>query len=264
MAGILPNKITRALGIYPETASWSDGGYGSPGTAPLLSVRGVLASDDGSVRVPFVSVLGVDDGFWALGDTTPLLQSPDTDVGILNERVAARLGAKVGDTVLLRVEKPGRIPGDSPFSEPANASVAIRFSVRAIVDEAHFGRFSLTDSQVAPLNVYIPLKWLQAKLGLEGKANLILSGGFSNETYLLDEAKRVISNAWRLADAEMSVAPLKDLGLLELRTRRVFLEPQVGAAADKVDPNAEKVLTYFVNELRVGEKATPYSMVAAR
>ena len=49
----------------------------------------------------------------------------------------------------------------------------------------------------------------------------------------------------------------------ELRTKRVFLDPVVADAAFAVASNAVGVLTYFVNEIRLGDHATPYSFVAA-
>ena len=50
---------------------------------------------------------------------------------------------------------------------------------------------------------------------------------------------------------------------LELRTNRVFLDPPIGHAASKAASNAQGILTYFVNELRVGSRDTPYSTVSA-
>ena len=51
--------------------------------------------------------------------------------------------------------------------------------------------------------------------------------------------------------------------MLELRSRRVFIDESIGAEAVKAGDKAQGVLTYFVNEIRLGDKATPYSMVAA-
>ena len=51
--------------------------------------------------------------------------------------------------------------------------------------------------------------------------------------------------------------------ILELRSARVFLDPPTVQAALDSGPQANLVSTYFVNELRVGTNATPYSMVTA-
>ena len=51
--------------------------------------------------------------------------------------------------------------------------------------------------------------------------------------------------------------------MLELRSRRIFIEESLAGEAMKADAGAAGALTYFVNEIRLGDKATPYSMVAA-
>ena len=49
----------------------------------------------------------------------------------------------------------------------------------------------------------------------------------------------------------------------DFRTSRVFLDPPTVQAALAAAPDAERILTYLVNEIRNGTHATPYSMVAA-
>lgn len=49
----------------------------------------------------------------------------------------------------------------------------------------------------------------------------------------------------------------------ELTADRIFLESSVVDASKAFDSTAEPVLTYFVNEIRHQEKATPYSFVSA-
>ena len=66
-----------------------------------------------------------------------------------------------------------------------------------------------------------------------------------------------------LADASLELIDLKTGGL-ELRSPRVFLESQIVAATPPAQGGGRvEALTYFVNELRTGDKATPYSMVTA-
>ena len=48
--------------------------------------------------------------------------------------------------------------------------------------------------------------------------------------------------------------------MVELHTERVFLDPEIAKAASDGTIN---VLTYFANELRHGDRATPYAMVTA-
>src|SRR5262249_42590078 len=102
-----------------------------------------------------------------------------------------------------------------------------------------------------------------------------------------------LDSAWRIEDAQLSIRLINqpELGgdeqhrsTVELTSSRIFLEPQVVAAALKpgddapggVDPmtgapmvlyhfvtNGVGVLTYFATLILAGNRATPYSMVTA-
>jgi ABC-type antimicrobial peptide transport system permease subunit len=50
---------------------------------------------------------------------------------------------------------------------------------------------------------------------------------------------------------------------MEIRSRRVFIDESISEAALDIGDSAIGILTYFVNELRKEDRATPYSMVTA-
>lgn len=79
----------------------------------------------------------------------------------------------------------------------------------------------------------------------------------------LVQVNAALRQDWQLADAELELRELPGLSTIELRTSRVFLDPPTADAAVKAAPGAAGILTYFVNELRVDDRTTPYSMVAA-
>src|SRR5262249_37091579 len=79
----------------------------------------------------------------------------------------------------------------------------------------------------------------------------------------VDEANKALWHRWQLADAGLELRDLPRRGVVELRTDQVFLDPAIAGPATSALPGAQGVLTYFVNELRVGDRATPYSTVAA-
>ncbi|KKL50385.1 hypothetical protein LCGC14_2306000, partial [marine sediment metagenome] len=105
--------------------------------AAVLSLDGIAASD--SARANGVQVLGVDGRFWSLspGGSGPAAGDM-TDGVILNRRLADQLGARVGEVILVRVDKPGILPRDAPLSSTDDASAAARLTVRAIADDAAF------------------------------------------------------------------------------------------------------------------------------
>lgn len=219
--------------------------------APVLLLRGSVARTDGSARINSAQLIGADDRFWKLAPVaTPAVSGEEL---ALNQRAATQLGVKAGDTVVVRVEKPGVFSRDAPLSGEENEVIAIRATVQRIVSDEEFGRFGLTASQVPPFNVFLPLAYLQQRLSFPGKANLLVS---TASTAALQDA---VSAKWTIADADLQVRELAKGQGHELRTSRVFLEPPIVAAA----PKGLDGLTYLVNELRFGDKAVPYSMVSA-
>ena len=194
--------------------------------------------------------IGVDDRFWQLGISKDLAGARDDDVA--NEQLSLQFGARPGDALVVAR---GRtcLPRDAPFRV-----VRTRRPLSAFVSSdngrAQFGRFSLQPSQIPPMT-FMPLQALQKTWNVPQVNTLLVAGA---DTERADAALR---KHWRLADADLELREIP--GGLELRTKRVFLEPHIAETAKSALPGAIGVLTYLVNELRFAERATPYSMVTA-
>ena len=250
-------------------AGWPGGPVSkdNPPTASVLLLSGIAAREDGAARANQVQVLGVDDAFWEMGGTTsPFSKNPKdnaADVVAVNERLARHLRVKKSDSLLVRVQKPGALPLDAPFSGEDERSVAMPVIVKAVVGDSQFGRFSLAANQVAPYNVFVPQRWLQEQVGLVGWVNVLLAGAPGRDGQQTPCAEAVYNNQKMTGWADFRVTPLPAPGAVELHTRRVFIDEPLKKAAEEADPSAVGILTYLVNELRVGERAAPYSMVTA-
>ena len=230
--------------------------------APALQISGLVTNDDGSRRLNRVEVLGVDDRFYAIGAAENPLESDGDETIVLSEAVAERLGVSVGDEVLLRIEKPGLMPRDVPLASDVDRTAAFRLKVGRIAGEGLFGRFDLRANQVAPLNVFVPLAWLGEQIEQPGRANVLLAadlGEFSAAEHL----NAAVQSCWKLTDADIELRKLEGSSWLELRSRRIFIENEIGSEALKAESEAVGILTYFVNSIRLDERSTPYSMVAA-
>jgi putative ABC transport system permease protein len=224
--------------------------------APLLAIRGTVSKPDGTRLAANVQLVGVDDRFWQLGTGTDPFVGARGDDAVANEQLAVQLGASAGDALVVRVEEPSELSRDAPLSGRADMSTAFRAHLREIIGEAQFGRFSLQPSQIPPMTLFLPLQALQKHLERPGRVNTLLVAGNGTEG-----AAAALRKHWRLADADLELREIP--GGLELRTSRVFLEPQIAETAKSALPGATGVLTYLVNELRLAERATPYSMVTA-
>ncbi len=228
-------------------------------TSSVLRLSALAARSDGGTRVLDVHLYGVDGRFGALAGAAAVPPAADPDAVVLNEPLAHRLGVKAGDTVLLRVERPGLLPRDAPLSGAEDATEAVRLTVAAVAPDDAGGRFSLRAEQAAPFNAFVHRERLQSLVGLPGRSNLLLAGGRGPDPISLGDALKA---RWGPADAGLEIRELPAQGVLELRAPRVFLDPPLVDALAGV-PGAQGVLTYFVNELKVGSRATPYSMVSA-
>jgi ABC-type lipoprotein release transport system permease subunit len=219
--------------------------------AAVLQLPGTAATPDDSARANHVQILGVDRHFWAMAQEPPPFSEIPADSVVLNTALAQQLRVKPGDTVVLHAQKPSLLSLEAPISPREDVSTALRVNVSAVVSDAQFGRFGLQANQAAPMNAYLPLPFLQSKVDQPGGANLLLTGAPAPD----------VARRWTLADADLEFRDVS--GGEELRTGRVFIDPPTVAAATSIAPNSELILTYFVNELRDGGQATPYSMVTA-
>jgi len=237
--------------------------------APLLMLRGAVTTPEGTHRANEIQVLGVDERFWKLSSSavawTNTNNSFASDEIAVSESLASRLQLKVGDAVVVRLEQPAFVTRDLPLAGQADASVAVRLRVRNIVGDDQFGRFSLQDNQLPALSVFLPLSALQQQIQRAGRANALLVGQPQSPTTRCDAAmaNAALANVWTLSDADLELRELGEQKEFELRTKQVFLNSVVADAAFAVASNAVGVLTYFVIEIRLGDKSTPYSFIAA-
>jgi putative ABC transport system permease protein len=274
-------------GIRDKLASAHD----PSGTQPILSaltVPGTAARQDGTARVNNLQVLGVDDAWvrnagWlnptnaanAVKDpplTNDQLQRWREGLDIfLNATAARELNANVGDELVVRIRKPEFLGLDAAISPRHDLSLALRFTVGPIVSDHKLGAFSLTSGRAAA-NGFLPMTYLQAKLGLTNQLNLVLAGVvqiFKRNPNQVESAQEgvqtlnsLVKNTCSLSDAQLDLFPVP--GGLELRSSRIFLDDATVDAALAIAPtNAVRLLTYLATMLRCGDKAAPYSMVTA-
>jgi len=271
--------------------------------APVLQVSGIITNEDGSRRINRIRVLGVNEKFYAAGlGRNPLTLSRVLDIGpaqatqtggsvkaeglgdggwanhrqaaldaatrpegidvVVSESVAKELRIGPGDEVVLRMEKSGVMPRDVPLVSDEDRTVAARLKVQAVSDDSAFGRFDLQANQAAPLNVFVPLTWLAGQVGQQGRANTLLAAGLESGITAA-QVNAAVEETWQLADAGLSLRHLEQQNVLELRSGRIFIDEPLAAGAMKADNRAAGVLAYFVTSIRLGDRSTPYSMVAA-
>lgn len=231
--------------------------------APLLQLRGLIVNSDDTKRANRIQVLGVDQRFYRAGAMGNPFVDDWSEGIVLNDPLAAKLEVGVGDEVVLRVDKPGLMSREIPLMSDSDLSMPFRLTVKAIAGQSDFGRFSLQANQIAPLNVYVPMQWLQEKLDRIAQANMLLVAASTKDNITVEKADVAVRKCWQLADASLELRELEGRDLLEIRSSRIFIDESLSKAAMNAAGGAVGVLTYFVNELRLGDRTTPYSMVTA-
>ena len=139
------------------------------------------------------------------------------DAVLLNEALARQLGAKPGDTILLRAQKPSLLSRDAPLTPQEDFSVAMRLTVKAVVSDEQFGRFSLQANQLPPFNAFVQLGRLQERIGQQGRANLLLAPQLADgEDASINDIEASLRKHWQLADAALDLRAVPGTNVLEL------------------------------------------------
>src|SRR5207302_1473182 len=146
----------------------------TPEVAAAVLLQGSAAGEGKSPhRARKVTVLGVEERFWP-DDAVPVdktfWQSDQPEV-VLNGALARTLHAKTGDQITLNMQKANNIPRETIFSNRKTEDVlqAVTVKVRLILSEEGMARFTLKPTPEPVHNAFVPLRFLQDKLGLEGR-----------------------------------------------------------------------------------------------
>ncbi len=237
--------------------------------APVFQVKGVLRKGGESFSANNVFVYGVDSRFWNFGNKAFAGFDDGDESVIINRYLADRFSIREGDDIVLRIENPSTLSKEVPLSTLDDFSMAFRLPVKKIVDNDQMGRFDFRSNQVAPYNVFVPIKLIQEKTAKTNLCNGLLVSAKHDHDVLLEQINAALQNSWNLQDAQIEIKNLNSNGWHEIRTDRVFLESTVsdgltrGISSGAAPGRAFGVLTYFVQEIQFKDRAAPYSMVAA-
>jgi ABC-type lipoprotein release transport system permease subunit len=126
-----------------------------------------------------VTVLGVDDAFWA--GAGQHAAKPSTSGLTLNGRLAHELGVAPGDEVTIHFQKVAAVPRETPLGRRDASEVLTdwQLKVQAVLPSGGLGDFTLNPSPAPPRNAFVPLALLQQRLALGKRVNTLLAAGSS-------------------------------------------------------------------------------------
>jgi len=227
--------------------------------APVLKTEAIASIQGGVQRVNKVQVWGIDSTFSALQEAGSSFANIADNEAIISLNLSKQLNLKVGDDFLIRVNKTGPIPGNTPFVSENDQTTSRSVTVKRIVGKEQSGQFNLQISQTAPFNIFVNIGWLNQVMSLHGKANLVLIKTDKNVETLQQEVRKAFS----LGDINLIISQENNAGSSMITSERVFIDDYSAAAIKTKIPETSGVLTYFVNKLSLGSKETPYSFVSA-
>jgi ABC-type lipoprotein release transport system permease subunit len=235
--------------------------------AALIEVVGSAVHARSSARASSVDVHGVPPEFARLFDAAAQLEFAGTSPGvfppvIVNAALAVELGAAVGDDVVLSFARTSDVPRATLMGDkdPEDLLGTLRVSVAAVLPDAGPGEFGLVPGQRRRLNAFVPRERLARALGQPGRANtIVLAGGGS-----ASDAGRALGERLELEDLGLHVD--EAAGHLRLSSADFVLRPDVERVAldvlGTIGAVAQPVQAYLATEMRLGERAVPYSTVA--
>jgi ABC-type lipoprotein release transport system permease subunit len=213
----------------------------------VLLLEGVAVADGGVNRVNRVQVIGVDTDFEEISNNPLFSELQDNEIAI-SQNLAERLQVKEGDNLLIRIKKASLIPMNAPFVSAEETSVSLRATIKKVVQKEELGRFNLKNSQTAPYNIFVSIERLNKLMDFEGKANQILIST-NMET---EKVAETVKNCLTPTDAGLQLKKIETTNETEISTERVFLEEKISSTLNKL-PDAELILTYFVNGIEKGK-----------
>ncbi len=248
---------------------------------PVLILQGSIRSETSAGESKYlgrVTVIGVNDVGIAAFKLRPQVGEDSQPIVTLSATVAERLGVKRGDKVELGVERFTNVPRSSLLGKRSidDVTASLRVEVTTILPADHPANdFNLSPNPAAPLNVFVPLKYLQTRLEKPGRINALLAR--SGTTPELNEslAKKLALDDWSI---RVNVAPKRG-EYLSVESEQLILDPAVvipiEAAARELNARSERTFTYMVNaistgtepiwnkDVGTGKQLVPYSVIAA-
>jgi len=216
------------------------------GSAPLITLQGIVTHEKDRRRAANVSIYGVDDRFWRFHGIAP----PEGSGAPVSDALARELNVAVGDTILIRVEKPSAIPAESLVGRKEDSGKTIRLDAGAILDRAHLGEFSLRSTQGDVYAVFVPLRRLQRELAEPAHVNTLL---LASNNFPKDKVT--------LGDLGIKIRALANA--LSIESDSAVLSDALVDKVKQVDSSAQPVFSYLANAIRIGGREVPYSLVTA-
>jgi len=225
----------------------------------LLEVTGYCQSMSTQKSINNTHILAIDSSFFSFHGNDSVKIRPG-EVAV-NKKLAEQLDLKEGEDLIIRFGEITDIPSEAPFAPEKGSGISIVRKVGLILDQSENGNFSLSISQIMPMNIFINRSDLaETGISVSRVNRLIIS---KNEDLNTSEIHEKLKQNLRPGDIGLHVRYIGQTGGNELVSDRIFIDRLLLNSIDSVFPSSEPLITYLANSVAKGGKTTPYSFVSA-
>ncbi len=180
---------------------------------------------------------------------------------LINKKLADHLDLKTGDELIIRFFPIDDIPADAPFAPATDEGNSLVMKIGKILGPETNGNFSLSISQITPMNIFMNISDLVSESDKPVKINRILID--RRNSISKDEVLNVLRNTLKPSDAGLRIREISKTGGTELVSDRIFMDEAIINEVERNIPSSAPAITYLGNSIKSASGSTPYSFVAA-
>jgi len=225
----------------------------------ILDLQGYCQSLGSQKRASNIHIYGINYDFFRFHGHDSISLKPG-EVAV-NRRLSDYLGINTGDELIIRYTELSDIPREAPFAPSGQLSKSIVLKVGKIIGQGGISNFSISISQITPMNIFINLADLEDDHNKPIRLNRILIKNDRKNS--VTGVSEVLKNSLNLSDIGLSLKLIKRTGEFEISSDRIFIEDGIIKTINKQLPGSAPVLTYLGNRFVDGTKITPYSFISA-
>jgi putative ABC transport system permease protein len=247
--------VVSALGFFREAAADDvRSALKASRAAPMIVADGFVTLESSGRRASNVLVYGVDQRFWGFHGLE------NRDGVFVSPALAVEVGAREGDVLLTRLQRPSEIPVESLFGRKEEVGRTVRLTLAGVLPRDRLGEFALKPQQAEVRAVFAPIRRIQRDLGVSGQVNTVLvAGGERTDT--------AFRSAFQLEDLGVRIDTASDPPAVIIESASGIVSDTLGAAAHdaavKLNLQPIPVFTYLANSIRSGDRQIPYSLITA-
>ncbi len=225
----------------------------------LLEIVGYCQSLNSQKGAYNTHIYGIRDDFFSFHGNDSI--SVNKGEVLINKKLADHLDVKAGDDLIVRFFPIDDIPADAPFAPASGDGNSVVMKIGNILGPETNGNFSLSISQITPMNIFLNLSDLVSESDKPLKINRLLIDRLNS--IAKDEAVNILKNTLRPSDAGLSIREVTETGGTELVSDRIFMDEILINEIKENIPSSAPAITYLGNSIISASGSTPYSFVAA-